>query len=98
MGDLNRDEIRDHHELLDFHSNNRTFEMLSEELFGMDRLGVAQYSSGHFKEPKECLEKALQINRQYGLAWYNLGLVYFSLGYDRESKRCYDEAARSGKL
>ncbi|MFX1450724.1 MAG: tetratricopeptide repeat protein [Promethearchaeota archaeon] len=40
----------------------------------------------------ECYEKAIEIDPQSNLAWYNMGVAYENLGNHKKAVECYEKA------
>jgi tetratricopeptide (TPR) repeat protein len=55
-------------------------------------LGTAHYAIGATKEAKEAFLKAVDLNPQYGAAYYNLGLVYRDLEEFDEAQAVLEDA------
>jgi tetratricopeptide (TPR) repeat protein len=55
-------------------------------------LGTARYADGATQEAKEAFLKAIDMNPQYGAAYYNLGLVYRDLEAFDEAQTVLEDA------
>jgi tetratricopeptide (TPR) repeat protein len=58
----------------------------------LNNKGLALDNLGKYEQAIECYDKALEIEPNYILAWYNKGNALGNLGKPEEAIECYDKA------
>ena len=49
---------------------------------------------GRYDEAMKSCNKALELNPEYGLAWYLKGIIFLNLNEKNESKSCFQNATK----
>ena len=56
---------------------------------------MALYGQGQYEEALQAFDKAIEINPQYGEAWYYKGIILRELGRTTEAEAAFAKAERS---